>query len=566
MPGKRQARMDKLPVMFEYACSPESNMGRVFEGLGIPHVRLAQEFIDLSTDEGEIQLQSQIEGCDKPNLWTAIPCTSGSAWQRLNKAKLGSQFKKKLKQKVRESRELFSRFRRHAETVLHQGGSVSFEWPRDCDSWARDDVAAFFREYAQVFTPATFHGCALGLKDSNGCPIKKPWKVMTSNSTLASALSAFKCPHEKGFNHSLAAGNKTAKTACYPEGMCLTVARALYPTVGPVVPAMPVQVPLPLDHREREQQLKHISPRSGLEDIGIAVQSDEKCHDILEQVLDVENLIAHSLGQVKEEKDPEITAMVTRLLSRAEMLASPEALEAVRPEATGLEKAGVWDLNSVREYDQVAAEARRSSVKVHFGQLMSLASVKFAELAKHLQKMKGRIIYRGDCAKDEHGAAAVYQELGANPTSVQGLNKCLAYGSLQGNSTTTADAYIKAYVQALLKSKYQTWITLPPELRPRWWRERFVKPVVLLVKALCGHPDAGGLWEAHLKGFISELGGREVAEFPGNFWFKESGLLLSTYVDDLTLAGPSHLHKDFWEKLTRLVDIEPPEDIYRVTF
>ena len=216
-------------------------------------------------------------------------------------------------------------------------------------------------------------------------------------------------------------------------------------------------------------------------------------------------------------------------------------------------KPQAWRLNSVREYDQVAAEARRSSIKVHFGQLMSLASVKFAELAKHLQKMKGRIVYRGDCAKDEHGAAAVYQELGANPTSLQGLNNCLAYGSLPGNSTTTADA-IKAYVQALLKSKYQTWITLAPELRPRWWRERFVKPVVLLVKA----PDAGGLWEAHLKRFISELGGREVAEFPGNFWFKESGLLLSTYV------GPSHLHKDFWEKLTRLVDIEPPEDIYRV--
>ena len=55
---KRQARIDKLPVMFEYACSPESNMGRVLEGLGIPHVRLAKEFIDLSTDEGEIQLQS----------------------------------------------------------------------------------------------------------------------------------------------------------------------------------------------------------------------------------------------------------------------------------------------------------------------------------------------------------------------------------------------------------------------------------------------------------------------------------------------------------------------------
>ena len=91
-----------------------------------------------------------------------------------------------------------------------------------------------------------------------------------------------------------------------------------------------------------------------------------------------------------------------------------------------------------------------------------------------------------------------------------------AYKVLITVSLTTADA-TKAYVQALLKSKYQTWITLPPELRPRWWRERFVKPVVLLVKALYGHPDAGGLWEARLKGFISELGGREVVGFPGNF-------------------------------------------------
>ena len=170
--------------------------------------------------------------------------------------------------------------------------------------------------------------------------------------------------------------------------------------------------------------------------------------------------------------------MVTRLLSCTETLASPEALEAVRQEA-GLERSGVWDLEFVREYDQVAADAQRSDVKVHFGQLMSLASVKFEELAKHLRKMKGRILYRGDCAKDERGAAAVYQDLGATPASIQGLNNCLAYGSLIGHSTTTADA-IKAYVPALLKSKYQTWITLPPELRPKWWRERFVKPLFLL--------------------------------------------------------------------------------------
>ena len=87
----------------------------------------------------------------------------------------------------------------------------------------------------------------------------------------------------------------------------------------------------------------------------------------------------------------------------------------------------------------------------------------------------------------------------------------------------TADA-IKAYVQALLKSKHQTWIELPPELRPKWWREKFARPVVLLLRALYGHPDAGGLWEQHLAHIIRGLGGKEVPEFPGNYWFPQRRL------------------------------------------
>ena len=174
--------------------------------------------------------------------------------------------------------------------------------------------------------------------------------------------------------------------------------------------------------------------------------------------------------------------MVTKLLSRAEMLASPEALQAIKQEATGLQDVGVWDSSTVREKAEVAAQARQSGIKVHFGQLMTIASIKFYELAKHLQKVKGRIVFRGDCAKDEAGAPAVYQELGANPTSVQGLNACLAYGCIAGHTVTTADA-VKAYVQAFLSSQFQTWIELPPELRPKEWGSKFVKPVVLLIRA-----------------------------------------------------------------------------------
>ena len=134
--------------------------------------------------------------------------------------------------------------------------------------------------------------------------------------------------------------------------------------------------------------------------------------------------------------------------------------EAIKQEATGLQDVGVWDSSTVREKAEVAAQARQSGIKVHFGQLMTIASIKFYELAKHLQKVKGRVVCRGDCAKDEAGAP-VYQELGANPTSVQGLNACLAYGCVPGHTVTTADA-VKAYVQAFLSLQFQTWIELPP--------------------------------------------------------------------------------------------------------
>ena len=67
-------------------------------------------------------------------------------------------------------------------------------------------------------------------------------------------------------------------------------------------------------------------------------------------------------------------AMVTKLLSRAEMLSNPQALDAVKAEADGLIKAGTWSLDSVREKEDVRAEAKRTGVSVHFGQLMTIAS------------------------------------------------------------------------------------------------------------------------------------------------------------------------------------------------
>ena len=43
-----------------------------------------------------------------------------------------------------------------------------------------------------------------------------------------------------------------------------------------------------------------------------------------------------------------------------------------------------------------------------------------------------------------------------------------------------------------------------------------------------------------------------------------AGLMLSTYVDDLTLSGPADAHEAFWEKLTKMINVEPPRPIFRV--
>ena len=75
--------------------------------------------------------------------------------------------------------------------------------------------------------------------------------------------------------------------------------------------------------------------------------------------------------------------------------------------------------------------------------------------------------------------------------------------------------------------------------------------------------DAGGMWENNLKGILKNMDGEEIPEYPGNFYI-ETGLMLSTHVDNLTLSGPSKHHAPFPNQLMSEVNVEPPETIYRI--
>ena len=61
-----------------------------------------------------------------------------------------------------------------------------------------------------------------------------------------------------------------------------------------------------------------------------------------------------------KEKFPRFhNAMVLRPAGKKEMLSNPKAVEAIRKEWSGLHKQYVFDMMSVREYDDVRTEARR---------------------------------------------------------------------------------------------------------------------------------------------------------------------------------------------------------------
>ena len=251
------------------------------------------------------------------------------------------------------------------------------------------------------------------------------------------------------------------------------------------------------------------------------------------------------------------------------MYASKEAMDAVKAEGDGLLKKDTWLPETVIRKGDLIKRSLHKKVKIVMGDLLITCSIKHWENPAK-RRAKARMCFRGDCAKDEHGKAAVYQDLGASPAGIFDINANIAYGCCPGNMTTASDA-LQAYLQSHLKSANETWLAIPEELWPAdgsWQKLGFKnygdhRPMCRLNKALYGHPEAGGHWERHLTKALLELGFTKVPEHKSTFWFAEAQQLLTIYVDDLLLSGPAHSQHAVWEKIRSKVDTEKPEPLER---
>ena len=101
-----------------------------------------------------------------------------------------------------------------------------------------------------------------------------------------------------------------------------------------------------------------------------------------------------------------------------------------------------------------------------------------------------------------------FQDLGSSLATLQVAKAVDFFGCLTGSAIEIADAE-QAYTQADMKGD-PTWVCLPPEARPSWWRNKFPnlrRPVRRLKKkALCGHPDAGAYWEQKCDAHVQAVG------------------------------------------------------------
>jgi len=256
-----------------------------------------------------------------------------------------------------------------------------------------------------------------------GQPFLKQWRFVTSSPRVATSLNHLRCDHPPGFKHATIQGKDTKTTEEYPDILCRTLLESQFQFYYQQAPVLGCTPKTTLKHQVKDHIYEdfHLSPFMAEELFGGSLPKDQeeaakKLAATINPAMDPE-MENSGYGDGSEAKP----IMVHKLLSRKEMLSDPKALDALRTERDSLIKEDTWLEYTVQEFDDLIEWSKRTGGKIHHGSLMDICSIKHAESA-HLAKYKGRIVFRGDNAKDQDGAAAVFQELSASPAGIHSAN------------------------------------------------------------------------------------------------------------------------------------------------
>ena len=362
---RRELERDSVGTcVVEFCCSPDSQLRRVTKEFGIEYLGLSRDFADL-TDPLAV---SQIE------LWMTEQASNHKVLHLLGSLPTLDSHKRN----TRNSEVLLlRRFSKLAEVAACSGGTVAFEWPRHYLGWRDPIVLNLITRFDLQLSYPT--GCSFRLQVGDRRPLMA-WCFASSSVRLSTEMARRTCrctlPHQDLDEH------EEYKARFYNRAMATVVLGALCPReVHDHVPAMPV---IPKTPQVREHVPRESACMFGLEE---------------------------SFG------------MVTKSLTRKEMLASPDALQAITKEGEKLRLKETWDDSSAIEPEALCQQACKSGTKIHVADAMTIAGIKNFDMPVEKHVHKGRIVYRGDAVRDERGAPALFQALHSLPTNIQAITQ-----------------------------------------------------------------------------------------------------------------------------------------------
>ena len=139
----------------------------------------------------------------------------------------------------------------------------------------------------------------------------------------------------------------------------------------------------------------------------------------------VEPYASQHREKIPKDEDPKdaewFAACVAKSVSKRDALANPAAKASLDKEWTKLRNQGCWDETKVREWSDVAKEAKNVGRKTHVGRIFDICVEKNAELplGDPNRKFKGRVVFHGNNVKDEDNNWAIFSELSSAPATMQ---------------------------------------------------------------------------------------------------------------------------------------------------
>ena len=94
--ARRCGSLKGRTVLFEYACSDDSVIGRVAEETNVKCIRLGKSTLDLCNHDHVLQAVEQADAMPGADAWISIDCTHYSPIQNLNIHLHGKTYQRKL--------------------------------------------------------------------------------------------------------------------------------------------------------------------------------------------------------------------------------------------------------------------------------------------------------------------------------------------------------------------------------------------------------------------------------------------------------------------------------------